>query len=157
MSDTVVTLSREQEKRFAEGHGPGHQPAKPWHVDALAGAGAIRSTASDMLTYLEAQLHPDRAPGRLGAAFEMCHEVHADALPGMKIALVWLVEEDTGAYWHNGGTGGFSSYALFNPKEDYALVVLYNTTLGANGSFADRLGAHIAQRLSGKKAIALDR
>jgi D-alanyl-D-alanine-carboxypeptidase/D-alanyl-D-alanine-endopeptidase len=155
MNDTVVKLSAEQEKRFAQGHGPQHQPAKPWNLDALAGAGAIRSTASDMLTYLEAQLHPDRAPGTLAAALRMCHELHADALPNMKIALAWLVENDTGAYWHNGGTGGFSSYALFNPKEDYALVVLYNTTLGTNGSFADRLGAHIAERLSGRKALAL--
>jgi CubicO group peptidase (beta-lactamase class C family) len=155
MNDTVVKLSPEQEKRFTQGHGPRHQPAKPWNFDALAGAGAIRSTASDMLTYLEAYLHPPRAARTLATALEMCREVHADALPNMKIALAWLVENDTGAYWHNGGTGGFSSYALFNPKEDYALVVLYNTTLSANGSFADRLGAHIAGRISGRKAIAL--
>ena len=36
------------------------------------------------------------------------------------------------------------------------VVVLYNTTLGgANGSFADSLGEHVAARLSGKPAIAL--
>jgi CubicO group peptidase (beta-lactamase class C family) len=155
MIDTVVTLSAEQEKRFTQGHEARHQPVKPWNFDAMAGAGAIRSTASDMLAYLEAYLHAPRAAGTLATALEMCREVHADALPGMKIALAWLVENDTGAYWHNGGTGGFSSYALFNPKEDYALVVLYNTTLGANGSFADRLGAHLAERLSGRKAVAL--
>jgi CubicO group peptidase (beta-lactamase class C family) len=156
LNDTVVKLSPEQEKRFAQGHGPGHQPAHPWNIDALAGAGAIRSTAGDMLTYLEAQLHPDRAPkGTLGSALEMCHELRADALPGMKIGLAWLYVPEKGAFWHNGGTGGFSSYALFNPKEDYVVVVLYNTTIGANGSFADRLGEHIAERLSGKPAIVL--
>jgi CubicO group peptidase (beta-lactamase class C family) len=156
LNDTVVKLSPEQEKRFAQGHGPGHQPARPWNLDALAGAGAIRSTAGDMLTYLEAQLHPDRTPsGTLGSALAMCHELRADALPGMKIGLAWLYETDKGAFWHNGGTGGFSSYALFHPKEDFVVVVLYNTTLGANGSFADRLGEHIAERLSGKPAISL--
>ncbi len=110
-----------------------------------------------MLTYLEAQLHPDRAPkGTLGSALEMCHELRADALPGMKIGLAWLYQTDKGSFWHNGGTGGFSSYALFNPKEDFVVVVLYNTTLSpSGGSFADRLGEHIAARLSGKPAISL--
>jgi len=36
-----------------------------------------------------------------------------------------------------------------------AAVVLFNTTIGGNGSFADRLGEHIAERLSGKPAISL--
>ena len=155
LNDTVVKLSPEQEKRLAQGHSPAHQPAKPWSLDALAGAGAIRSTASDMLTYLEAQLHPDKAKGDLASAIEMCHELHGESLPGMKIGLAWLYQTGTGSFWHNGGTGGFSSYALFNPNEDFVVVVLYNTTLGANGSFADSLGEHVAARLSGKPAISL--
>jgi CubicO group peptidase (beta-lactamase class C family) len=153
LSDTVVKLSPEQEKRFVQGHGPGHQPARPWNLDALAGAGAIRSTASDMLTYLEAQLHPGKVP--LTSALEMCHELRADSLPGMKVGLAWINVTKTGNFWHNGGTGGYSSYALFSPDEDFALVVLYNTTLGANGSFADRLGEHLEERLSGKAALVL--
>jgi CubicO group peptidase (beta-lactamase class C family) len=85
----------------------------------------------------------------------MCHELHGESLPGMKIGLAWLYQTGTGSFWHNGGTGGFSSYALFNPNEDFVVVVLYNTTLGANGSFADSLGEHVAARLSGKPAISL--
>jgi CubicO group peptidase (beta-lactamase class C family) len=165
LSDTVVKLSQEQEKRFAVGHGVRHQPAHAWSIDALAGAGAIRSTANDMLTYLESQLHPDginaasaasNSPvGTLASALRRSHELHEDALPGMKIGLAWLFETKTGNYWHNGGTGGYSSYAFFNPQEDCAGVVLFNTTLGPNGSFADRLGEHIAERLSGRPAISL--
>lgn len=63
LGDTVVKLSPEQQKRFAPGHNAQHQAAGGWNFDALAGAGAIRSTAGDMLTYLEAQLHPDLAAG----------------------------------------------------------------------------------------------
>jgi CubicO group peptidase (beta-lactamase class C family) len=167
LNDTVVKLSPEQEKRFAQGHSAQHQAAHAWYLDALAGAGAIRSTASDMLTYLEAQLHPNRiqhAPGSaaadsppatLASALEMCHELRGDALPGMKVGLAWLFETKTGAFWHNGATGGYSSYALFHPQEDYAVVVLFNATIGGGGSFADQLGEHIAQRLSGKPAISL--
>jgi CubicO group peptidase (beta-lactamase class C family) len=163
MHDTVVKLSPEQEKRFAPGHTAQHQTAHAWYLDSLAGAGAIRSTAGDMLTYLEAQMHPEATratgtrplpispEGTMPAALQMCHELRADALPGMKIGLAWLFDTKTGNYWHNGGTGGYSSYAFFNPKEDYAAVVLLNT----QSSFADHLGEHIFERLSGKPAISL--
>jgi CubicO group peptidase (beta-lactamase class C family) len=73
----------------------------------------------------------------------------------MKVGLAWLFATKTGGFWHNGATGGYSSYALFNPQEDYAVVVLFNTTISGSGSFADQLGEHVAERLSGKPAISL--
>jgi CubicO group peptidase (beta-lactamase class C family) len=108
-----------------------------------------------MLTYLEAQLHPDRTAGTLPAALAMCHDLRSDMSPNMKIGLAWLFETDTGNFWHNGATGAYSSYALFNPKEDFAVIVLFNATVSGNGSFADTLGQHIAQRLTGKPAVLL--
>jgi CubicO group peptidase (beta-lactamase class C family) len=163
LKDTTVALTADQLARFVPGHTADHKPAHAWDQDALAGAGAIRSTAGDMLAYLEANLHPEavKAQGNspaaktLSAALTQQHELRADAMPGTRIALAWLFETESGNYWHNGGTGGYSSYAFFNPKGDYAAVVLLNTTLGAKGSFADRLGQHISQRLAGKPAIAL--
>jgi serine-type D-Ala-D-Ala carboxypeptidase/endopeptidase len=61
----------------------------------------------------------------------------------------------SGNYWHNGATGGYSAYVFFNPKGDYAAVVLFNTAIGERGSFADRIGEHISERLAGKPAISL--
>ncbi len=104
MNETVVTLSPEQEKRFARGHDGQYHPAHSWNLDALAGAGAIRSTASDMLRYLEAQLHPAavqpitgstgaKSPsGTIASALRMSHEPRAHALPTMKVALAWLTD-----------------------------------------------------------------
>jgi CubicO group peptidase (beta-lactamase class C family) len=156
LRDTVVKLSPEQDKRFAAGHDAKHQTVHAWNLDALAGAGAIRSTAGDMLMYLEAQLHPGQVKDQtLASALKMSHELRADALPTMKIGFAWLFETNTGNFWHNGGTGGYSSYALFNPAEDYAVVVLFNTTLTGEGSFADRLGEYVAERLSGKPTLSL--
>ncbi len=66
LKDTVVKLSPEQEKRFAQGHDAQHRDTHAWNLDAFAGAGAIRSTASDMLSYLEAQLHPDSVKSAVG-------------------------------------------------------------------------------------------
>ncbi|HTX75747.1 MAG TPA: serine hydrolase [Terracidiphilus sp.] len=163
MHDTVVALSPEQQARFLPGHTGAHQPAHAWDLDAFAGAGAIRSTGSDMLTYVEAQLHPDKlkldnkfpASKTLSAALAQDHELHADAGP-LKIALAWLYEPTTGTYWHNGATGGYSSYAFFNPAGDYGAVVLLNMTIGDKGSYADRIGEHIRARMAGKAPISLE-
>ena len=162
LSDTVVSLSPSQLARFIQGHTPDHRPAHAWDMDALAGAGALRSTANDMLTYLEANLHPEKEShgdskrsATLPAAFALSHQLRADAGPSMRIAFAWLYETETGTYWHDGGTGGYTAYAFFNPAGDYAGVVLFNTTLGPKGDFADLLGRHIAERFAGKPAVSL--
>ncbi len=161
MKDTVVSLSPGQQRRFIQGHDAEHHPVHAWDLDAMAGAGAIRSTASDMLIYLDANLHPEKfsssaasatpAARTLSTALTQSHELRADVAPGMRIAFAWLYNTTTGNYWHNGGTGGYTSYAFFNPKSDDAAVVLSNTS----SRFADLLGEHIGERLSGKPAISL--
>lgn len=164
MHDTAIALTPGMGARFIEGHDVQHRPAHAWDLDALAGAGGIRSTAADMLTYLEAQLHPEKLPRgeaawpdkkTLPAAIAACHVIHANVGPTMHIALNWFYEDETGNYWHNGATGGYSSYAIFNPAKDFAVVVLSNTSIGPEGSFADKLAEHIVQRLNGVAAVAL--
>ncbi len=155
MKSTGVALTESMKARFIQGYDSEYKPAHPWDLVALAGAGAIRSDAADMLTYLEAQLHPEKlADKTLGAAIEATHVVRADVGGGMHIGLNWFRYDATGSYLHNGGTGGFSSYALFNPERDFAVVVLCNRTPG-EGSITDALGMHVAQRLGGLKAVAL--
>jgi D-alanyl-D-alanine-carboxypeptidase/D-alanyl-D-alanine-endopeptidase len=163
MNDTAIALTADQQSRFIPGHDARHQPAHAWDLVAFAGAGAIRSTAGDMLAYVQANLHPESvkpAPGSangatLTQALEFSHQLRADAAPGMRIALAWLFVADEGNYWHNGATGGYGSYAFFNPEKDYAAVVLLNTSIGEKGSYADRLGEHISERLAGKPAISM--
>jgi CubicO group peptidase (beta-lactamase class C family) len=164
MRDTGITLTPAMKARFVAGHDGDHKPAHAWDLTALAGAGAIRSTAADMLTYLAAQLHPDHLPATarataegktLAAAITASHLPQDDAGDGMHIALNWLRIDATGSYWHNGATGGYSAYAWFNPEKDAALVVLSNTSLRHDADFTDDLGQHLAQRLMGKPAVSL--
>jgi CubicO group peptidase (beta-lactamase class C family) len=163
LKDTAVSLTSEQQARFIPGHYSDHHPARAWSFGALAGAGSVHSTASDILAYLEANLHPEAfkaaagpsAASTLSAALIQQHELRADGWPGSRIALAWFYETESGDFWHDGKSPGFSSYAFFNSKKDYAAVVLFNTTVGVQGSFAIRLGEHIAERLAGKPAISL--
>jgi CubicO group peptidase (beta-lactamase class C family) len=155
MKSTGVTLTPSMKARFVQGYDGKGQPAHAWDLAALVGAGGIRSDADDMLTYLEAQLHPEKlADKTLGAAIAQTRVVRADVGGGQHIGLNWFRIDETGSYWHNGGTGGFSSYASFNPDGDYGVVVLFNRTPG-EGSVTDALGQHLAQRLRGVKAISL--
>jgi CubicO group peptidase (beta-lactamase class C family) len=77
ISDTVVSVPKEKWDRFIQGYDAQHRPVHAWDLGAMAGAGAIRSTAGDMLTYLEAQLHPAES-GALAAALTESHELRAD-------------------------------------------------------------------------------
>jgi len=164
MRDTVVTLPATLRARLVPGHTAAHQPAHAWDYAALAGCGAIRSTAADLLTYVEAQLHPDHLPAAAGAtpegrtlakAIAASHAIQEDAGDGMHIALNWIRVDATGMFWHNGASGGYSSFVAFNPDEDLGVVVLYNTTIGDRYMFAEELGTHVVQRLTGKPALSL--
>lgn len=163
LKDTALTLTAEQQERLIAGHDEYHKTAPAWQSDVFAGAIGLRSTAEDMLTYLEAHLHPERltvVPGFAGgttlkAALQQSLEPHGEVTRNMRIALGWLYQAETGNYWHNGATAAHSMYAFFNSKGDFAAVVLYNTSPGGQGSFAEVLGRHISQRLAGKPAISL--
>lgn len=156
LSDTAIDLSPDQQRRFIAGYSAALQPAHSWELDSLAGAGAIRSTADDMLKYLEANLSPKQADGSMSAALARSQVLHGDVSPGARIAYAWIFDAKTGNYWHNGGTGGFASYAFFNPQARYAAIVLVNVAVSGRGSFADQLGKHIAERFAGKPAVSLE-
>jgi len=165
LRETTVALSAEQRARLIPGLGLDGRPASLWDFDALAGAGAIRSTAGDLLEYLAVQLDPDAAcpapdaPSRstLAAAVRRSQEPRADGPSNTRIALAWFHNERSGTYWHNGGTGGYNSFAFFNPAQRYAAVVLVNRTPAPRGrALADDLAQHIEQRFTGKPAIEIE-
>ncbi len=155
MADTVIELSEEQQRRFLQGYDGKHRPVGAPDLDGpLAGAGAIRSTAGDMLTYVEANLHPEKyAP--LSGALDLSHRLRERANGDQQIALAWAYGADSGTYWHNGATSGFTSHAFFNPRADCAAVVLVNS--GPNLLlFPDTIAEHLRQRLLAQPADSLD-
>jgi CubicO group peptidase (beta-lactamase class C family) len=154
MTDTVVKLSGDRQQRFLQGYDRRHRPVHAWDLDALAGAGAIRSTAGDMMKYLEANLHPEKYAA-LSGALALSHRLRDDANGGQQIALAWAYGADSGTYWHNGASTGFTSHAFFNPRADCAAVVLVNS--GPNPLLSpDVIADHIRQRFTGKPALSLD-
>ncbi len=142
MSDTRIKLTPESLERLAPGHNSAGMPAANWDLDALAGAGAIRSTVNDMLKYLAANLDSTSRP--LGPAM---HDAHRPLRPagGMRIGLNWLVLSGAGPdiTWHNGETGGYATFIGFDELNGNGVVVLSNTATPV-----DDIGMHLlnAQR-----------
>ena len=42
------------------------------------------------------------------------------------IGMAWILDQENGVIWHNGGTGDYNSYLGFNPETGTAVVVLSN-------------------------------
>lgn len=154
LRDTVITLTSDQRNRFLQGYDERHAPVHEWNLAALAGAGGLRSTAPDMLRYLEANLHPERFPA-LASAMRATQRVRESASAGTQIGLAWNYNPETGAYRHGGTTAGFTSHAFFIPRCDCAAVVLMNS--GSNAAFnPDLIAEHVRARLTGESAVVLD-
>ncbi len=141
--DTQVQLSADHKARLAQGHDGDGNPVANWDLTALAGAGALRSTAADMLKFVAANLDP---PPALAAAFKDAHTIRAPLGPAPgNIALGWHVKAN-GIYWHNGGTAGYTSYISFSPERKTGVVVLINTS----GSLMNEIGARLERLQAGE-------
>lgn len=138
MTNTAITLTPWMKAHLALGHDEQGHVVPNWDLPTLAGAGAIRSTTSDMLKFLEANLHSER--GALQQAMAFAQKDRAPA-GNMRIGLNWFTTyagTDT-IVWHNGGTGGYRTFIGFEPSRKVGVVVMTNTT----GAGADDIGFHI--------------
>jgi D-alanyl-D-alanine-carboxypeptidase/D-alanyl-D-alanine-endopeptidase len=137
MPDTGITLSSSMKQRMATGHNTMLAPTANWDFPTLAGAGALRSSANDMLTFLEAFLGYKETP--LAPAMKAMLEVRRPVgKTKAEIGLAWNILFESA--WHGGGTGGFQSLVVYDPKARTGVVVLSNAS---TPSGVDDLGSHI--------------
>ena len=124
MQGTGITLSSSMRQRMATGHNAMLAPVANWDFAILAGAGALRSSANDMLTFLEAFLGYKESP--LATAMKAMLEVRRPVgKTKFEIGLGWSILGEI--VWHDGGTGGFRSFVGYNPKARVGVVALSNT------------------------------
>jgi len=132
MKNTAITLSKSMKDRLATGHDAALQPVSNWDLPTLAGAGALRSTANDLLTFAGANLGIAKSPLASSMA-SMLATRRPTGIPGLDIALGWHISTINGheIVWHNGGTGGYRTWIGFDPKSRTGVVVLSNTSTTA--------------------------
>lgn len=156
LASTGVSLTPDMAARVATGHFYRLNPAPHMNLGVFAGAGALWSTANDLLTFLGAQLGYQQTP--LGPAMAAMLDVTRPMMPPVVRIFVresqhlgWF--EKKNVVWHNGGTLGYVSFIGFDPKTRSGVVVLANAKGGAG---VDDIGIHLLNPsvpLLGSKAM----
>ena len=141
MKSTLITLTPEMKARLAAGHDASLDTVENWDLPTLAGAGALRSTANDMLTFIAANLGYTKSP-LAPAMAAMLKERRPTGQPGLEMALGWHIFTTGGKeiIWHNGGTGGYRSFMGFDPKTRLGVVLLSNAETSEG---VDDIGRHL--------------
>jgi len=142
--DTYFAVPPAAQARRAKGTTPDLADTPYWTFDALAGAGALISSARDLLALVDAEL--DAASGgktTLRPAMRLTQEPQLD-VKGENVGLGWQIDGN-GRYWHNGGTGGFHSFVGFDPKTKRGVVILASTST----TVVDHLGDVLYKILDG--------
>ena len=137
MTETRINLSNRMQAQLAPGHNDGNI-VENWDIPTLAGAGAIRSSASDMARFIAANLGYIESP--LKPALELSHKVRHAKAGMMRVGLGWHIKGGLkgDVYWHNGGTGGYRAFAGFVKDTGKGVVVLTNSAISA-----DDIGFHL--------------
>ena len=141
MNSTAITLSPELRARLAPGHNNALGVVPNWDLPTLAGAGALRSDANDILTFLAANLGLLQTP-LAPAMAAMVTKHRPTGMTGVDVAYGWhmFVRKDDPIVWHNGGTGGYQSFMGYDPKAKVGVVVLSNASTAMG---IDDIGHHL--------------
>jgi D-alanyl-D-alanine-carboxypeptidase/D-alanyl-D-alanine-endopeptidase len=125
LPDTTFAVPGPSRDRKAQGHQRG-RAVPDWHLGALAGAGALYSTAADLARFLQACLTPAATP--LEPAIRATLTPRRP-IPGGEIGLAWhhARRGDRKVIWHNGMTGGFSAMIAFDPARTLGVAALANS------------------------------
>lgn len=141
LTDTTTHLSAQQKDRLTPGHDSRGETVPNWDFDSLAGCGAVRSDAADLLAFVAANLNPTNS-----GIYKTLHEtqaIHFKTLLG-GVGLGWQIQrqiEGITLHWHNGGTGGYVSFIGFDKANQVGVVILSNYGDAWSGdSSVDQMG-----------------
>jgi len=144
MHDTYIKLSPEQKKNMSQGYSNLGKPVEIWTSGILDGCFAINSTITDMLIYLKANIN--KSDSILGKAIYESHQVKFNPKKSwFRQASGWIISKTAGkdVIWHDGETGGYSSFIGFFKGTKTGFVVLSNSRV-----LVDVLGMKILERLA---------
>jgi CubicO group peptidase (beta-lactamase class C family) len=96
-----------------------------WDFDVLFGGGGIISSTDDLAKFALAQFNPKNL--ELALTRQPTHQLNEN----FAIGLGWHIElskNQNNLYWHNGGTGGYSSCMVLNVDKKQGVIVLSNVS-----------------------------
>jgi serine-type D-Ala-D-Ala carboxypeptidase/endopeptidase len=146
MNDTSLGLPDAKKVRHAQGLNAQNEPTPNWYFDALAGAGAIRSTSADMAKFISASvgLTPTPLADSFAEARKMQRQGHSK---NVEIGLCWNNVDlyGTEIFWHGGGTYGFSSYIAIDPNAKKGAFLVTNSGTETGSVFLESVAFNFLQ------------
>jgi CubicO group peptidase (beta-lactamase class C family) len=141
LKDTKITLSPSELNLVAQGYNEQNEAVPGWKFEAFQAAGALKSSASDMLSYGKLQLS---APSTtLSSALKLTHGVTFNDQANI-VGLGWhYLSDNNNVLQHAGGTAGFRSFLGTDLKKNIVVTILTN-----NASTGDALGINLIQTLN---------
>jgi len=134
MASTAIALSPDMKARLAGGHNANLQPAPEVNMPAFLAAGCLRSSANDLLTFLDAFIGRKKSP--LAPAMSAMLRTRRPG-PGFQQGLGWWIVSlgpgDDGFIFHGGQTAGNFSAAAYDPKTQTGIVALSNASVDDGG------------------------
>jgi CubicO group peptidase (beta-lactamase class C family) len=131
MRETAITLSPALRARLAPGHDGEGNVVPNWDLPTLAGAGALRSTALDMLMYLAANLDTTAKP--LARAMRETHTPRRDAGGTCKSAFAWhILSRPSGTSFGTTGEPAVIDPTWFDPVRRVGVVLLSMSAMRAS-------------------------
>src|SRR5262245_16032402 len=136
LASTAIELSADMKVRLTPGHDERLQRVPNWHLSVFAGGGGLRSSGSDLLGFLAAQLGFEESP--LAEAMAAARSARGGGRRQM--ALGWMVSNVGGKeiLWHDGETAGYSTFIGIDLKNRLGVVVLSNSSISV-----DDIGLHL--------------
>jgi len=139
MNKTGILIPQDIKSRFAAGHMVGNESKLVFLPQEVQAAGAMYSTANDLLKYVSANL--GLIDTKINSAMEETHSIRYpfyelqvpfpdpsgnESTPYAYEGLSWFSTTNLGTQvvWHNGGIDGYSSFVGFNPSKQIGLVIL---------------------------------
>ncbi|MBC7538561.1 MAG: beta-lactamase family protein [Bacteriovorax sp.] len=123
----TITLTGNQRNNFAIPYASTSVETSHWDLGVFNSAGGVRATIQDLLDFAQAQLKPESTS--LKEAILLTQEIHYKGKDA-QLGLGWYVRNhpDGLIYTKDGGTGGFSSLIIIQPKTGRALTLLTNNS-----------------------------
>lgn len=137
MESTAQHLTNLLKPRFVPVYNEDGAETLHWDWDALAPAGALNSSLNDLLIYAKANMA--KPTTRLTKALALTHQITYDKTP--KVGLGWHIITVNGVdyYFHDGGTGGSSTFFAFNIEKNIAVILLSNSAASTYATGVDIL------------------
>ena len=146
MSSTFLQVPPFLANRYAQGYRRNRVPAYRWPLNGMNAGGGLRSTTSDLMKFLMANLglHGSQP---LIQAMKLAQKGFFKVKPYKVQGLSWsrTTKEGFTLIAKNGGVAGFSSYMAFIPEKQMGLVFLSNKRCSHVTPFARSLLVQIAR------------